>query len=798
MEKSSHIGLQRIILILVLIFTLMALNAETPKSANKDLEIPKSLIQHLKPTPDGIIGYYDGFGDNILMVENMAFISAPFAMKNGVVSIYEFDGSSWNETAKIMPPTNVLEPLFGFAMDYAGNQLVIGAPGEADNEINTGSVYIFTHVDDSWVLSQKINANDSAIGDRFGYSISLTDNHLLVGAPAKVDEPGTSGAIYAFAQDGGQWTETQKITLDSSTDYHAFGKAIASYENKLIAIAENYKSLNHAGVFNAFEFNGNWQITQQFVPKAFTSSHFGSDIEMTTDKVIIGDSYQYNEADSVRSGAVFNTVYDSINQVWLEPEPFYHDTPELGDYFGASLNLSGNKLVVGASRKNTDVNGAGVIYVFELLNNDWFQSHQITDINNLEHSRMGSAVAIKDDLILSNTSPEQIGLTPPVETVTPFRLIDSTFKTLQPIKPQNASKNDHFGSALSIDNQHLFVGAYLDWNEHGVEKGSVSVYKHVNSEWQLSQKLTPNDPDLTDTFGRTLAHDKNTLMVGASFSSGFDSAVYVFENIGGLWTEVQKIASPEGQSLFGWSISIDDEIAFIAQNNKVHIYEKLNNTWSNTDFITLPGFVGTPIRVSTDLSGNTAVIGVKHYIDIFNPETIIFVYEKIAGVWSLKQTISPINPDEELGSPKISESKILFGASDSNSLINTGYVYIYDYDGSDWVLEDTVTPLNAADGDHFGSSIQYTDNLLIIGASGDDEMAENSGAVYIYQKTDNVWDEIQKIKAPDAALNDYFGQVSMNQQGVIAISASADDASGTDSGSVYLTGQDDLIFKQGF
>ena len=57
----------------------------------------------------------------------------------------------------------------------------------------------------------------------------------------------------------------------------------------------------------------------------------------------------------------------------------------------------------------------------------------------------------------------------------------------------------------------------------------------------------------------------------------------------------------------------------------------------------------------------------------------------------------------------------------------------------------------------FGSAVCVDGDLAIVGARGDDENGVDSGAAYIYQKSDTGWTEMAKLTAPDAAPGDLFG-----------------------------------------
>ena len=95
--------------------------------------------------------------------------------------------------------------------------------------------------------------------------------------------------------------------------------------------------------------------------------------------------------------------------------------------------------------------------------------------------------------------------------------------------------------------------------------------------------------------------------------------------------------------------------------------------------------------------------------------------------------------------------------------------------------------LTAPDGseeDFFGFSVALSDNLALIGASGDDDNGEASGSAYLFDTTTGSL--LQKLTAPDGSAEDFFGDSVALRDNLALIGASGDDDNGEDSGSAYL------------
>jgi hypothetical protein len=118
---------------------------------------------------------------------------------------------------------------FGYQVSLSGNYALIGSPHDNEFGQSSGSAYVFTRsaTTGDWTLDVKLTATNSAPGDRFGESVSISGTRVLVGAPGKSSAFGGSGVAYLFErQQDGTWKETGKLT-DFDGVYSEFAKAVS-------------------------------------------------------------------------------------------------------------------------------------------------------------------------------------------------------------------------------------------------------------------------------------------------------------------------------------------------------------------------------------------------------------------------------------------------------------------------------------------------------------------------------------------------------------------------------------------
>ena len=98
-----------------------------------------------------------------------------------------------------------------------------------------------------------------------------------------------------------------------------------------------------------------------------------------------------------------------------------------------------------------------------------------------------------------------------------------------------------------------------------------------------------------------------------------------------------------------------------------------------------------------------------------------------------------------------------------------------------------LTAPDGAAGDWFGNQVSVSGNTLIVGAPGDNDNGENSGAVYVFARSGQDWLYSAKLTAPDGAAGDWFGISVSVSDGTIVVGASLDaDDRGENSGVAYV------------
>ena len=179
------------------------------------------------------------FGSRVALDGDYAAVSALEPLQNtfqaGSVYIFQRSGETWSQTAKITPRTG--EPQsFGGAISLCGDRLLIGEFADSDiSGIMAGVAYIYERSGSTWSETARLLPSELALWDYFGMTVALSDDYALIAASFR-DERGIreSGAVYVFKNNNGSWSQVGKLTDPSGGERSFFGDGIALYGNHAI------------------------------------------------------------------------------------------------------------------------------------------------------------------------------------------------------------------------------------------------------------------------------------------------------------------------------------------------------------------------------------------------------------------------------------------------------------------------------------------------------------------------------------------------------------------------------------
>ena len=279
--------------------------------------------------PDAEKGNY--FGDAVGIHRSTAVIGAPradyFGRDTGAVYIFvqgETTGR-WELQAKIVPKDLTRGDNFGDTVVIRENLIIVGAPGQTVNGMKyAGAAYTFGRRGETWVQTAKFTADNPGKADRFGTSVAISGNSMIVGAPLHDADAGKdSGAAYVFVPDGDSWKEEAKLLPKDGGPSHAFGSGVAITPRIAIVGARGHNQFER-GVGAAYSFvraDGTWQERKRLIPDdSFLDLHFGFSVAMNINTVVISCHNIVNERlGGAHGDGAAAYVYNSIEDFDTPP-----------------------------------------------------------------------------------------------------------------------------------------------------------------------------------------------------------------------------------------------------------------------------------------------------------------------------------------------------------------------------------------------------------------------------------------------------------------------------------------------
>ncbi len=257
---------------------------------------------------------------------------------------------------------------------------------------------------------------------------------------------------------------------------------------------------------------------------------------------------------------------------------------------------------------------------------------------------------------------------------------------------------------------------------------------------------------------------------------------------------------------YGWSAVIEGDVIAVSapyhdalgeDTGAVFIFERIAGEWIETAYLLPPypdpqGWFGRWLA----LGDGRLVIGAP-YEDVrlrdgtfVGDAGVAYVYEQINGMWQRTGTLLPETPyaGASFGwSVSIYDNRIAVAAwEDAIDGAEAGSVTIYREQKGLWLPEAVVWPNEPSHRMMFGRDIEMDQGVLAVGAPGDDTLADNAGAVYVYHYYNNDWHFTAKLLSPTGAAGDRLGSQVALQQPWIAAGAYEDDGTVWSGGATYV------------
>ena len=372
--------------------------------------------------------------------------SAPLA---GAVYVFRRSAGVWAQEAYIKASNAAENAVFGACIALQGNTLVVGAFQESSTGTDAGAAYVFTRTGTTWSEQAILRASNARSGAFFGNAVALSGDEVVIGAPgdasnatgvngnANDTSKPDAGAAYIFKRTGTAWSQTAFLKASNTRADAAFGTTLALQNDTLVVGAlressnatgvngnQNDTSIKTAGAGAgaAYVFTrsaGAW--SQQAYLKSSNrfpipdlGGGFSLALALSGHTLAVGQYIEPSNATGVggnqtntsaaNSGAVY--VFTRIGTTWSQQAYLKASNTRASALFGFTLALEANTLIVGARGESSDAvgwdgnqsdtsqSGAGAAYTFARAGSTWAQTHYLKATNTRAQTAFGYSVSL--------------------------------------------------------------------------------------------------------------------------------------------------------------------------------------------------------------------------------------------------------------------------------------------------------------------------------------------------------------------------------------------------------------------
>lgn len=363
---------------------------------------------------------------------------------------------------------------------------------------------------------------------------------------------------------------------------------------------------------------------------------------------------------------------------------------------------------------------------------------------------------------------------------------------------------DAFGSAVAVDADTMVVGAVCDETAGGNCDGSVYVFVRSGTGWVQQAKLVPADLGRFDEFGKSVAVNGDTIVVGSwsdrTPGRGETGSANVFVRVGTTWTEQAELVAPDASAYdsFGISVAVEGNTAVVGAANdavgdvsgagSAYVFQRYGTTWIPQTKLLAPDratrdFFGTAVS----LSGNTVLVGASSDATARGDNAgSAYLYVRTGTSWTPQAKLVAADGGRNVffGSSVALDGDTAAIGDQPFAQARRGSAYVFVRSGTTWTLQARLTAGDGTADDAFGWAVDVSGAIAVVGAYGDDPEGFWSGSAYVFTRSGTSWTQLAKLVAPDAAERDQFGAAVAVDAGTVAIGALGHD----DQGSVFVYG----------
>ena len=311
----------------------------------------------------------DDFGFSVAIDNDYIIIGARGDNNNGDKSgsayIFKRIGTAWTQQVKLLASDGEPNDYFGWSVSLDGDYAVIGASWDDDNGNFSGSAYIFKRDGMSWIEQTKLLASDGAPDDLFGWSVSIDGDYAIIGAVGDDDNGIFSGSTYAYKRNGTAWIQEEKLIATDGEPTDCFGWSV-SLDGNYALIGAVYDD-GHSGSAYIFKcIEASWiQEEKLLASDGEPYDRFGCSVSIDGDYALIGaPSIGFYQDDFIRDVTSSAYIFKYNGTTWIQEQILKSPDGPAHINFGFSVSIDGDFALIGADCDDDNGDNSGSAFIF--------------------------------------------------------------------------------------------------------------------------------------------------------------------------------------------------------------------------------------------------------------------------------------------------------------------------------------------------------------------------------------------------------------------------------------------------
>jgi len=306
----------------------------------------------------------------------------------------------------------------------------------------------------------------------------------------------------------------------------------------------------------------------------------------------------------LNSGSAYIYRYNGSN--WVEEDKLLASDGELFDFFGHSVSISDDVIIIGAHGESS---ASGAAYVYRYNGSNWVEEAKLTASDGEASDYFGEAVSVSGGVAVIGATGDNYSR----GSAYVFRYNGSTWVEEAKLTASDGTNGDELGKGVSLYADVAVVGAYYD------DSGSAYVFRYNGSNWVEEDKLLASDGNYLDRFGQSVSVEGDVALIGAPGDNSGSAYIFRFDEV--EWVEGDKLLASDGEAddEFGSDVSLSGDRALIGapedddsgdDSGVAYVFRYNEGQWNQKlKLLASDGSGGDILGTSVSLSGDTALVG---------------------------------------------------------------------------------------------------------------------------------------------------------------------------------------------